>query len=268
LASRRKNLPQSPFPIFFIAEFGGNTGMKRLSIMLFSLSMSAFANLIDTGAAGGISFGVAPYGGAPNVGGPTYIANNITGRNDILTSPGLGTLGGYLTASPVIANNVFSVGPETFPVGATQTGGGNANGAFGTGFGYSNDGSSATFGLADSGPGGGSASYEIISGITSYNVAGVPVPAGTSYGAYIAIGGSVPLVGNADVVSLRAHLSDLAGVFGAGRTDMPQEVLAISCNGAGTGIGNYNIVAIGGAGGGNAALILDNGVTGAFRALR
>jgi hypothetical protein len=49
---------------------------------------------------------------------------------------------------------------------------------------------------------------------------------------------------------------------------MPQEVLAISRNGAGTGIGNYNIVAIGGVGGGNAALILDNGVTGAFRALR
>src|SRR5947209_11626800 len=116
--------------------------MKRLSIMLFSLSMSAFANLIDTGATGGISFGVAPYGGAPNVGGPTYIANNITGRNDILTSPGLGTLGGYLTANPVIANNIFSVGPENFPIGATQTGGGNGNGAVGTGFGYSNDGSS------------------------------------------------------------------------------------------------------------------------------
>jgi hypothetical protein len=44
-------------------------------------------------------------------------------------------------------------------------------------------------------------------------------------------------------------------------------VLAISRNGAGAGIGNYNIVTIGGVAGGNAALILDNGVTGTFRAL-
>ncbi len=90
---------------------------------------------------------------------------------------------------------------------------------------------------------------------------------GTSYGAYLAIGGLVPLVGNADVAGLRVHISDTDGVFGAGGTDLPQLVLAISRNGAGAGIGNYNIVVIGGATGGNAALILDNGITGAFRAL-
>ena len=55
--------------------------------------------------------------------------------------------------------------------------------------------------------------------------------------------------------------------IGAGGTDLPQLVLAISRNGAGAGIGNYNVVTIGGVAGGNAALILDNGLTGSFRAL-
>ena len=37
----------------------------------------AFAGLIFDAGNGAIVMGVAPYGGAPNVGGPTYIANNI-----------------------------------------------------------------------------------------------------------------------------------------------------------------------------------------------
>jgi hypothetical protein len=245
---------------------GGSLKMKRFSVLLPLVSISCFAGTIYNGGTGAIVFGVAPYGGAPNVGGPTYIADNFTGQNDILSSPGLGTLGGYLTASPVIANNIFSLGPAALPFGATQNGGGNGAGAFGSGAAY-DGGSFATFALADSGPGGGSASYLIVGGDTTYTVVGAPLAAGTSYGSYIAIGGSVPLVGNADVASLRVHLSDTAGVFGAGGTDEPQEVLAISRNGAGAGIGNYNIVTIGGVAGGNAGLILDNGVTGAFRAL-
>ena len=71
-----------------------------------------------------VSFGVAPYGGARNVGGPTYIADNVTGRNDILTSPGLGTLGGYLTASPVVANSIASYA-GALPLVEFQVGGGN-----------------------------------------------------------------------------------------------------------------------------------------------
>ena len=240
--------------------------MKLLSVVLFSLSVSGFADAIYTGGTGIIVMGVAPYGGAPNVGGPTYIANNFTGRNDILTSPGLGTLGGYLTANPVVANNIFSNGPVASPFGGTQTGGGNASGSFGAGVGYEG-GSFANFALADSGAGGGSASYMIISGDSTYNVAGAAVAAGTSYGSYIGIGGFVPLVGNADVASLMVHYSDTAGVFGAGGTDAPQEVLAISRNGAGAAITNYNIVTLGGHAGVNAGLILDDGVTGAFRAL-
>jgi hypothetical protein len=240
--------------------------MKRLSVLLFSVSIPGFAGTIYNGGTGDIVMGVAPYGGAPNVGGPTYIADNFTGLNDILSSPGLGTLGGYLTASPVVANNIYGVGPVALPVGLTDTGGGNGSGAFGSGSAY-NGGNFATFALSDSGPGGGSASYMIVSGSTTYTVVGAPVAAGTTYGAYLAIGGSVPVIGNTDVASLRVHDSDTDDVFGAGGTDLPQEVLAISRNGAGAGIGNYNIVTIAGAGGGNAGLILDNGVTGAFRAL-
>lgn len=241
------------------------TSLSQFVAVSILTAAPAFAGLIQNGGNGAISFGVAPYGGAPNVGGPTYIADNVTGRNDILTSPGLGTLGGYLTASPVIANNIASYG-GALPLGANQTGGGNGAGAFGSGA-AENDGSNMAFSLADSGPGGGSASYLLSAANFTLTDLGAPVPAGTTFGAYISIGGLVPLVGNADVVGLRVHVSDTAGVFGAGGTDLPQLVLAISRNGAGAGIGNYNIVAIGGAAGGNAALILDNGVTGAFRAL-
>jgi hypothetical protein len=235
------------------------------SMTFLATSTPARAGLVFNGGNGAISFGVAPYGGAPNVGGPTYIPDNVTGRNDILTSPGLGTLGGYLTASPVIANNIASyAGP--LPLFASQTGGGNASGAFGSAF-MSNLGSQVGLTLADSGPGGGSASYSIGAGNTTYTVVGAPIAGGSTYGAYLTMAGSVPLIGNADVEALRVHISDTAGVFGAGGTDLPQLVLAISRNGAGAGIGNYNIVTIGGVAGGNAALILDNGVTGSFRAL-
>jgi hypothetical protein len=241
------------------------SGLLFASAMVLASPAPARGALIFNGGTGGISFGVAPYGGAPNVGGPTYIADNITGRNDILTSPGLGTLGGYLTASPVIANNIASYG-GALPLSASQVGGGNGSGTFGQGS-VANLGSQLGMSLADSGPGGGSASYAITNGNITYTIAGAPIPAGTTYGASLTMGGSVPLVGNADVEALRVHVSDTAGVFGAGGIDLPQMVLAISRNGAGAGIGNYNIVAIGGSGGGNAALILDNGVSGTFRAL-
>jgi hypothetical protein len=241
--------------------------LAQLTVGFLALGTPAFAGIIqNAGGTGDIVMGVAPYGGAPNVGGPTYIADNFTGLNDILTSPGLGTLGGYLTASPVVANNIVSFGPAPLPLFDSQTGGGNGSGAFGSGAAI-NDGSTMGFALSDSGPGGGSASYLISSASFSYTDVGAPIPAGTSYGAFLAIGGLVPLVGNADVASLRVNISDTAGVFGAGGTNLPQLVLAISRNGAGAGIGNYNIVTIGGVAGGNAGLILDNGVTGAFRAL-
>src|SRR5207248_185287 len=106
------------------------TGCLIAYLILLATSTPGRAALIYNGGTGAISFGVAPYGGAPNIGGPTYIADNVTGRNDILTSPGLGTLGGYLTASPVVANNIASYG-GALPLSASQVGGGNASGAFG-----------------------------------------------------------------------------------------------------------------------------------------
>jgi hypothetical protein len=238
----------------------------RLATIGFALTAPSFAAIVYDSGTGVAVFGVAPYNGAPNVGGPTYIANNFTGRNDILTSPGLGTLGGYLTASPIIANNIANFGPAALTVSGSQTGGGNGNGAFGSGLAVET-GPTIGFDLADSGPGGGSASYLIGAEDFTYTNMGALIPAGTTYGAYIGIGGVVPLVGNADVASLIVKVSDTAGVFGVNGTVLPQMVLAISRNGAGSGIGNYNIVVIGGGAGGNAALILDNGVNGAFRAL-
>src|ERR1700759_3986681 len=199
--------------------------LPQLLTILTVISIPAFANLISNGGTGGIVMGVASYGGAPNVGGPTYIANNFTGLNDILTSPGLGTLGGYLTANPVVANNIISVGPNALPVAASQAGGANGNGAFGAGPAV-NTGATTAFALADSGPGGGSASYLVSSASFSYTNVGAPIAAGTTYGAYMAIGGVVPLVGNADVAGLRIHISDTAGVFGAGGFDLPALVLA------------------------------------------
>jgi hypothetical protein len=109
-------------------------------------------------------------------------------------------------------------------------------------------------------------SFGVSYGNASFTNVGAPLLAGTPFGAFVAMSGAVPLVGNADVVSLRVHLTDTAGVFGAGGSDLPQMVLAITRNGTGTTIGNYNIVQIGGLGGLNAGFILDNGATGAFRA--
>src|SRR5436305_1864998 len=128
------------------------TRPTQLTAILFALSAPASAGLIFSGGTGAISMGVSPYGGAPNVGGPTYIADNVTGRNDVLTSPGLGTQGGYLTASPVLGNNIFSLG-GALPLSGLQVGGGNGTGPFGSGA-AGETGPTVAFALADSGPGG------------------------------------------------------------------------------------------------------------------
>jgi hypothetical protein len=229
-------------------------------LLVFGIATSVPANPVFNGGNGTVVFGVTPYG-PPTPAVPTYLANNFTLRNDILTSPGAGTLNNYNTANPIVANNIFSLGPLGLPVAGFQIGGGNGNGAFGAGT-IVNTGPLIGYALADAGPVGGTASYGITSEIAQWTNVGNVVPAGTKYGDWITMGGAVPLIGNADVVALRVFLTDTAGVFGAG-LDLPQLVLAISRNGAGNTIANYNIVAIGGSA---AALILDNGNTGAFRA--
>lgn len=88
-----------------------------------------------------------------------------------------------------------------YPWRPRRPGGGNGAGAFGSGA-AENGGNNMAFSLADSGPGGGSASYLISAANYTLTDLGAPVPVGTTFGAYISIGGLVPLVGNADVVSL------------------------------------------------------------------
>lgn len=218
-----------------------------------------------TGGNGAISFGVAPYGGAPVVGGPTFIANNVTGRNDILSSPGLGSLGGYLTASPILANNIASYGGP-LPGFGVQIGGSNGNGNFGSAA-AKNTGTIMSYSITDSGAGGGTASYVVNTEVAIFtDITGSPI--GTKFGAFLTMGGAVPLIGNAVVAGLRIHIdSATAGSPFLGGFDLPDMVLAISRNGAGNTIANYNVVTLGGVGGANAGLILDNGNTGLFRAM-
>ncbi len=143
------------------------TSATRLAVVLIVSTTSTFAGsiiaggvLAPNGGTGAISFGVAPPRRGPECWRThLYIGDNVTGFNDILSSPGLGTLGGYLTASPVLANNIASYG-GALPLYAVQVGGGNGAGAFGSGA-AENLGSAMGFALADSGAGGGSASYLI-----------------------------------------------------------------------------------------------------------
>jgi hypothetical protein len=205
---------------------------------------ASHAQLFYTGTGtdpGIISFGVTPYG-APVPGVPTYIANNFSGLNDILSSPG----GTFLTANPIIANNIFSIA-NTTPMVGFQTGGGNANGNFGSGS-ISISGPAAGYALSDSGPGGGSASYGIASWDASFSTGSLGV---ATFGAYLSIGGSFTAVGEAGIAALRIHISDTRGKFGAGGVDLPQLVLADSLIGANT----YSSVALGGSG----AAILNDG---------
>lgn len=213
-------------------------------------------------ATGGISFGVSDYGGAPNVGAPTYIANNFTGRNDILASPGNGSLGGYLTANPTLANNTSSTGAGNLPVAWSQIGGGNINGNFGSG-GAINNGAQVGVALVDSNAGGGAASYMVASTIGTYTDAAGTL-AGNTYGAYVAMSGAVPNIGNAAVMAARVHLSSANGAspFLNG-VDLPDMVLAISRNAAGNTLASYNVVGQGSAW----AVQLTDGNNGLFKAL-
>ncbi len=170
------------------------------------------------GGNGITSFGVAGYG-APVPGVPTYIPNNFTGLNDILSSPG-GTL---QTANPVIANNITSYGPVGLPSAYFQIGGGNENGALGAGT-VTTTGPGVGFTLADSGPAGGSASYEIASWNANYTA---PAGYAGNYGNILSIGGVLPAVGSAAVASLRTVVTSAnAGSPFFGGVTLPQLVLA------------------------------------------
>lgn len=225
------------------------------SLLCLCISVAAIGQLpVYVGGNGIISFGVSGYG-APVPGVPTYIPNNFTGRNDILASPG----GTFLTANPVIANNILSLFSPTLPFSAFQVGGGNINGPFGAGaatiFGPFEGGS-----LVDPFAGGGSASYVI----ESWNAAFIsPLGYIGPYGSFLSVAGSLPGIGSAGVAALRTHItspnagSPFFGIGGAG-IELPQLVLAD----ARIGPSLFSFVALGGSGG-----IIQGDFFGNFRGL-
>ena len=228
--------------------------LKRFSIaLLLLISLSTQAVPIYTGGFGGVAFGVTPYG-APVPGFPTYILNLANGRTDILSSPG----GTFLTANPVVGNNIASFGPGALPGFGTWIGGGNINGPFGTGT-IGINGPQVGFSITDPIPGGGSASDGIGSWSASFFE---PVGYAGTFGSYLSIAGAVPVVGNAAVAALRTHITSAnpaSPFFGGGAgIDLPQLVLANSQVAPGV----FSFVALGGSG---AAMLGD--VFGNFRGL-
>jgi PEP-CTERM motif len=245
----------------------GAAAMTFALAAVIGLPTTASAQTQFTGAVGGMAFGVTSTGAPVSPGVPTYALNNVNGRSDILTNPGLGQ-----TANPVVANNTLSVGPVAWGPGqfifGIQNGGGNINGPFGSGaaiitgprFGYR---------LADGGvPGGFDASYEIMSWDANFTQGALGAPVGTT-GTYVAMGGFLPNVGDAAVVSLRTQL---IGPALGGAVELPGLILAVDRTGPATyAFLNLQDNVNGGAGAtampGGWATIIDNAATGKFRAL-
>lgn len=214
-----------------------------LGLGLLAVPAQALADIDYLNGSGTTVYGVAPYGGVPQA-GDSYIANNLSGFNDILASPG----GGFLTASPIIPNNIaqtpLNVG---LPMYSFQVGGGNVHGPFGAAQTLIT-GPNIGFTISDFAAGGGSASYSISTWTANFEV-----DAGGFdglLGNYLAIGGLVSSPNSAVAVSLISHYY-LNGVY-EGSTD--PLVLAAANNG--------NFQALGGAG-----AILQFGGGGAFRGL-
>ena len=163
------------------------------------------AGLVYTGTTNSaISFGASGY--VPGNGSPQWISNNVTGLNDILSSPG-GTFG---VASPVVGNNVASVGSAGYGPGTTQfldwTGGiAPASGApFGSGA-ATIYGPAATFALTDATlGGGGSASYGIETWTSNFVQT---TPYVGTFGTYLAIGGNVGIVGSSAIAALQSEVT-------------------------------------------------------------
>ncbi|HEX4179243.1 MAG TPA: PEPxxWA-CTERM sorting domain-containing protein [Caulobacteraceae bacterium] len=204
---------------------------------------SARAAIIYTGGVGDSVYGVAPYG-APAQALPTFIGDNVTGFSDILASPGHG----FLTASPVIANNIFQFGPTALPQVSFQVGGGNGFGTFGAAK-TAITGPRIAFAMRDGGhPGGGSLSYAISSWTSNYLVTAGGFTG--NLGTFLSVGGFLPTTVSADAVSLVSNYY----INGAYVGETAPLVLAAA--------GNGNFQALGGSG---AAVILSG--SGAWRGL-
>ena len=182
------------------------------------------AEPIFVGGTGTIVYGVAPYGGAPIPGAPTYIGNTFNGLTDILTSPG----GGYLTANPVVTNNIYASGINALPLSFSAAGGGNGNGAFGS---ANTLVTGPTFGgnLTDSIVGDGAVSYMIASWTSTWVES---VGFNGLIGASIAAGGTFGSAASSGALSLRVRVQSAS----VGNLDLGQLVLAPRATGPCFGI--------------------------------
>jgi hypothetical protein len=156
-----------------------------------------------------ISFGATNYGGGAQV-TPKWIANNVTGLNDILASPG----GTFQLANPVVGNNVASVGPAAFGPGTSEflTYAGGTAPLSGAPFGVGTAaiyGPYATFALTDATPGGGgTASY----GIETWNSSYTQTTAyNGTFGTYLSIGGNIHIPGSSVVAALQSEVYVTSG---------------------------------------------------------
>ena len=158
---------------------------------------------------GSIVYGVAPYGGAPVPGAPTYIGNTFNGLTDILTSPG----GGYLTANPIVANNIWQSGINNLPLSLSAAGGNNGFGLFGS----ANTlvtGPTVGGNLTDSLGGDGVVSYTIASWTSTWVEA---VGFNGLIGASIAAGGTFGSAASSGALSLRVRVqSNSIGILDLG----------------------------------------------------
>jgi hypothetical protein len=114
---------------FLLVTSLATTRQQRVAAFAAAILLAtspASAGLVYLGGSSSTVYGVTSYGGAPQV-APSFIFNNGTGFNDILASPG----GGFLTAAPIVANNIFETGVVAAPSSSSQTGGSNINGPFG-----------------------------------------------------------------------------------------------------------------------------------------
>jgi hypothetical protein len=205
-----------------------------LSIVLMT---SANAQLLYNNGQGDTVYGVAEYGGPPNNGAPTFIPNNVTLRNDVLTSPG----GGFLTADTTIPNNIAQTGPNIpLPLFSFEIGGGNVHGPFGASANLIT-GPNIGFTLKDFTLGGGSASYTISSWTANFTAGanGFNGP----LDAFLLVGGGLVggAGGSADAVSLVTSYS----INGGNPTLFTPLVLAAAGNGNHNAVGGRAAVAYG-----------------------
>jgi hypothetical protein len=157
--------------------------------------------------------------------------------------------------TPVLANNTSSTGIVNFgSLSWSQVGGGNVNGPFGAGSGLI-VGPGAAFGLTDATPGGGgSASYGIESWVSRYTEVG---NYSGSFGTYLSIGGSLPVVGSSAVAALQTEVSFLNPGGQVNNYVLAPLILAV-----GNGVGSLTFVAIGGPSGHSAGILYNSLTTG------